>query len=69
MVIRDVAKQAGRGLAVAAAVVAAVSVSVPNPAKANVSPGWAAAIGLGSFALGTALGAASNTYYSPYYYQ
>jgi hypothetical protein len=56
----------GRGLAIGAAVLAAVGLTtVPRPAHA-LSPG--AGIGLGAFAAGTALGAAANPYYNPYYY-
>ena len=61
----------GRGLAVGAAVLAAVGLStVPRPAHA-LSPGAGVGIGLGAFAAGTALGAATNPYYNaynPYYY-
>ena len=53
-------KLTGRGIAIAAALVGAVTVATPQPARADVSPGWAAAIGLGSFALGAAL---SRPYY------
>ena len=61
----------GRGLAIGAAVLAAVGLStVPRPAHA-LSPGAGVGIGLGAFAAGTALGAATNPYYNaynPYYY-
>jgi hypothetical protein len=61
----------GRGLAVAAAILAAIGLTtVPRPADAGggwsgggISPG--AAVGLGAFALGAVL---ANPYYSPYPY-
>ena len=65
MAISDRVKRAGRGLAVAAALVAGVVMTAPEPAHAGVSPGWAAAIGVGSFALGAA--AARGAYGYPYY--
>ena len=62
----------GRGLAVAAAILAAIgSTTVPRPADAGgwggggISPGAAVGIGLGAFALGSVL---SHPYYSAYYY-
>jgi hypothetical protein len=53
----------------AAAILATVTlVAVPtHPAKA-LDTGAAVGIGLGSFALGSALGAAANPYYRPYPY-
>jgi hypothetical protein len=61
--------QTSRGLAIGAAVLAAVGLTtVPQPAHA-LSPGAGVGIGLGAFAAGTALGAAANPYYNPYYYQ
>jgi hypothetical protein len=58
--------QKARGLAVAAAILAAIGLTTtPRPAHA-VSPGAAVGIGLGAFALGSAL--ASPYYYNPYYY-
>src|ERR1700758_3123551 len=57
----------GRGLAVGAAVLAAVGLTtLPEPAHA-LSPAAGVGIGLGAFAAGTALGAAANPYYNPYY--
>jgi hypothetical protein len=57
----------GRGLAIGAAVFAAVGLTtVPQPADA-LSPAAGVGIGLGAFAAGTALGAAANPYYNPYY--
>ena len=53
------AKRTGRGIVVTAALIGTVAVVTPRPAHA-ISPGWAAAIGFGSFALGTAL---ANPYY------
>ena len=45
---------------------AAIWLTVPNTAEA-LDTGAAVGIGLGSFALGTALGAVSNPYYGGYY--
>jgi hypothetical protein len=57
-----------RGLAVGAAILAAVGLSTaPRPAHA-LSPGAGVGIGLGAFAAGTMIGAASNPYNNPYYY-
>ncbi len=57
-----------RGLALAAAIVGAIGfASAPRPAHA-IGTGAAVGIGLGSFALGTMLGAGANPYYNPYYY-
>ena len=59
--------QIGRGLAIGAAVLAAVGLTtVTRPAHA-LSPAAGVGIGLGAFAAGTALGAATNPYYNPYY--
>jgi len=62
----------GRGLAVAAGILAAIgSTTVPRPADAGgwgeggISPGAAVGIALGAFALGSVL---SQPYYNPYYY-
>src|SRR5215472_5961984 len=63
-----------RGLAVAAAILAAIGLTtVPRPADAGggwggggISPGAAVGIGLGAFALGSVL--ANPYYYNPYYY-
>ena len=67
MVIGKSVKRVARGAAVTAAAVIAVLFLTQNPAKA-VSGGEAAAIGLGSFALGSALGAgAANPYGGGYY--
>jgi|HubBroStandDraft_4_1064222.scaffolds.fasta_scaffold969883_2 hypothetical protein len=66
MVIGKIVRQTGR-LALAAAVAMGVTLTLGQPAKA-ISGGEAAAIGLGSFAFGTALGAgAANPYYNGYY--
>jgi hypothetical protein len=55
-----------RGLAIGAAVLAAVgSTTLARPAHA-LSPAAGVGIGLGAFAAGTALGAAANPYYNPY---
>ena len=63
----------GRGLAVAAAILAAIGLTtLPRPANAGggwggggISPGAAVGLGLGAFALGSVL---SRPYYNPYYY-
>ena len=57
----------GRGLAVAAAILAAIGLTTASqPAAAGgIGPGAAVGIGLGAFALGSAL---SHPYYNPYYY-
>jgi len=59
--------QTGRGLAVAAAILAAIGLmTAPRPASAGgIGPGAAVGIGLGAFALGSAL--ANPYYYNPYY--
>ncbi len=58
----------GRGLAIGAAVLAAVGLTtVTRPAHA-LSPAAGVGIGLGAFAAGTALGSAANPYNKPYYY-
>ena len=53
-------------LAVAVAAVAIIAVALPSRPASALDTGAAVGIGLGSFALGTALGAASNPYYRPY---
>jgi len=65
MALKETLTKTGRGLAVAAALVGGVMVTAPQPANAGVSPGWAAAIGVGSFALGAA--AARGAYGYPGY--
>jgi hypothetical protein len=67
-VISGFAKQLVRGLTFAAGLAAAVAVTLPGPAQARIDTGAAVGIGLGSFALGTALGAASRPYYPSYGY-
>lgn len=69
MMVADLVRRAGRG-AVAAAVLGAVALIAAPPADARVSTGAAVGIGLGAFALGTAVGAAPyyNSYYAPYGY-
>jgi len=62
-----------RGLAVTAAILAAIGLTtVPRPADAGggwggggISPGAAVGLGLGAFALGSVL---ANPYYNPYPY-
>jgi|SRR5689334_1235739 len=56
-----------RVAAMAAAFMAVLSFTISQPANA-LDTGAAVGIGLGSFALGTALGAGAHPYYSPYYY-
>jgi len=60
-------EKTGRGLAVSAALVAAVGLTtVPRPADAGgIGPGAAVGIGLGAFAMGSVL---ANPYYNPYNY-
>lgn len=65
MAIGSVVRRTGR-LALAAAIVAGVTVTVDKPAMA-VDPGTAVGIGLGAAALGAAVGSAA-TPYNPYYY-
>jgi hypothetical protein len=67
MAINETLKRTGRGLAVAAALVGGVMVTAPQPAQARVSPGWAAAIGVGSFALGAAAARGAYGYGYPGY--
>jgi hypothetical protein len=70
MTLGNLFEQPGRGLAVGAAMLAAVGfATAPRPAHAGgIGPGAAVGIGLGAFALGSAVGAAANPYYNPYYY-
>jgi len=62
-----IVKQSARRLAVVATVMAATSLTVLKPAHA-IDAGTAVGIGLGSLALGSALGSTANPYYNPYYY-
>jgi len=67
MAINSFIQRSARGLTVAAAIVAGLSLVMPGPAEARVSNGAAVGIGLGAFALGTAAGAAATPYgYAPY---
>jgi hypothetical protein len=68
MAIRETLKKTGRGLAVAAALVGGLAVTVPQPAQARVSTGAAVGIGLGAFALGAAAGRGAYGYGYPGYY-
>jgi len=76
MAIRDIAAHTGRGLVVAAALLGAVAATTPTPAQAGISDGAAVGLGLGSFALGTAIGSGAFArpygypygYYPPAYY-
>lgn len=66
MTLRNLFGRTGRTLAVSAALLGAVGLTVtPKPAHA-LSTGAAVGIGLGALAVGTALGAASNPYYNGY---
>src|SRR5260370_42211069 len=67
MAIGSMVKQSGRGMAIAAALVVAASFTTLKPAQA-VDAGTAVGIGLGSFALGTALGSTANPHYKGDYY-
>ena len=70
MKVADLVSRAGRGL-MAVAIFGAVSLAATSdPAEARVSDGAAIGIGLGAFALGTAVGGAPyyNSYYAPYGY-
>ena len=62
MAIMGIVKHVRRGVVAAAAVIIA-GIWFSASAKAGVDSGTAVGIGLGSFALGTALGAASHPYY------
>ena len=68
MAFTETLKKTGRGLAVAAALVGGLAMTAPQPAEAGVSPGWAAAIGVGSFALGAATARGAYGYGYPGYY-
>jgi hypothetical protein len=67
MRVSGYATHACRTIAVAASLAVMVSL-VPSSAEAEIDTGAAVGLGLGSFALGTALGATSNPYYRPYGY-
>ena len=62
-----IATRGGRVLAAAAFAVTLAVTAAPTPSRADVSPGAAVGIGLGSFALGTALGASARPYGPGYY--
>ena len=73
MIVVRFFKRTGRGLAVIAAILAAIGLTtLPRPADAGggwggggISPGAAVGLGLGAFALGSVL--ANPYYYNPYY--
>jgi len=67
MIVSRFFGKTGRGLAVAAAMLAAIGLTTaPRPAHAGgIGPGAAVGIGLGAFALGSVL---ANPYYNPHYY-
>jgi hypothetical protein len=68
MAIADIAKRTTRRLVAVTMILAtAAATFVPSSAKA-LSPGAAVGLGVGAFALGTALGAAANPYYYGGYY-
>jgi len=70
MKFADLMSRTGRGVA-AVAILGAVGIAaLSQPAEARVSTGAAVGIGVGAFALGTAVGAAPyyNSYYAPYGY-
>jgi hypothetical protein len=56
----------GRSLATAAALAGTLLIAAPTPAEARIGTGAAIGIGLGSFALGTAIG--SGAFAHPYGY-
>ncbi len=56
--------QNARRLAIAAGMIAVASLITLKPAQA-IDAGTAVGIGLGSFALGSALGSTANPYYNP----
>jgi hypothetical protein len=68
MTVNRFFRKAGRGLAVAAAILTTIGLTtVPRPADAGggwggISPGAAVGLGLGAFALGSVL---ANPYYNP----
>jgi hypothetical protein len=68
MILGRLFGKTGRGLAVAAAILAAIGLTTASrPADAGgIGPGAAVGIGLGAFALGSVL---ANPYYNPYYYR
>jgi len=68
MTLGNLFGRAGRGLALGAALLAAVGLTTVSRAAHALSPGAGVGIGLGAFAAGTMLGAAANPYYNPYYY-
>lgn len=61
-------RQLRRAAKIACVVISAFWVTAPTTADARVDTGAAIGIGLGSFALGSTLGAASRPYYGPAYY-
>jgi hypothetical protein len=68
MVDKTIVTKAGRGIALAGALVAGVGfVAIPRPAHA-FPVGAAVGVGLGAFALGTAVGSAADPYYYGYPY-
>jgi hypothetical protein len=67
MSIPQFVRHSGKALVVGAALLAAVGIARPRPAHA-LGTGAAVGIGLGAFALGSAVGASANPYYGPSYY-
>jgi hypothetical protein len=66
MSVRNLIGRTGLTLAAAAVIGVVGMTAAPQPAKA-LSTGAAVGVGLGAFALGTALGAGANPYYNSYY--
>lgn len=62
MSLANLVRRGGKAMAAATVLGVVGAVAIPQPAHA-VSPGAAVGIGLGAFALGSALGAANNPYY------
>lgn len=66
MTVSTLIGRTGRTLAISAAILATVGLTVtPKPAEA-LGPAAAVGIGLGALAFGTAVGAAANPYYYGY---
>jgi hypothetical protein len=65
MISGSINKQLRRGLAAAAMGIGA-AICVSPACEAGISNGAAVGLGLGSFALGTAVGSSANPYNNPY---
>jgi len=66
MSLGDFFGRTGRGLAIGAAILGAVGMTAPTRPAHALSPGAGVGIGLGAFAAGAMLGAASNPNYGAY---